>query len=140
MNSKIYLLFFLFYLTTEKNYAQITFQRNVVIDQSYGIKSPNKTVLQDVDNDGLKDLYTTASSSIAYVKNLGNGQYSKPIELLYSQSTSISQSELIDIDHDGIMDLVYSLGNYGSNLFWKKGLSSTSLTFADPIALDDHVH
>ena len=94
-----------------------------------------QSVSADVDNDGDIDLVTRGSYSktIVWYENLdGEGAMSEPKVIFNSESFSIWHVYMLDIDGDGVLDLI---SGYVNNLFWMKNTIEATATFSDPVYL-----
>jgi len=69
-------LTFLVLFVVNIGYAQIGFQQNVVIDETFGVVNPNSVISADIDGDGLKDVVSTGNNELVWFKNLGNENFS----------------------------------------------------------------
>ncbi len=110
----------LFIFTTLCN-AQVGFQQNVVIDQTFGTVTPRESVIVDTNNDGYQDVIAIGSGELVWFKNIdGLGNYSKPIPIL-SNNYGVSHINAKDINGDNSVDLIYlqSLGG-DKQIMWSQ--------------------
>ena len=72
------------------------------------------SIVRDIDNDGWPDvvaLLTQGDEQVAVYHNLRNGSFRKETVLRFPSVYGSSYLELIDMDHDGDPDLVYTNGD-----------------------------
>lgn len=99
------------------------------------IFKPAVVIPADVDNDGDIDLVTQGSYSktVVWYENLdGNGTMDEPKVILNSETFSIWYIDMLDIDADGVLDLI---GGTVNEIFWMKTTIEATPTFSDLIYL-----
>jgi len=115
-------LTFLVLFVVNIGYAQIGFQQNVVIDETFGVVNPNSVISADIDGDGLKDVVSTGNNELVWFKNLGNENFSKENEI-YSNDYGLFNVKVENFDNDNDNDIVYFLdSNNGVQLVWQENL------------------
>lgn len=98
--------------------AQISFQENIIIDNTKALEEPQAVVSADIDGDGDMDMVVASfrENKIVWYENLdGLGNFGVPI--IISENESIGSTMAIaDIDNDGDMDIIAAAVNY-SNIY-----------------------
>lgn len=70
--------------------------------------------LIDMNKDGLMDfvvLFAQGDESIRYYQNLGKGQFKETVWLLFPPIYGSSSFDLVDMNKDGFLDIVYTCGD-----------------------------
>lgn len=73
-----------------------------------------KSVLTDWDKDGKTDvvcMFTQGKEEIVWFRNMGGGKYESKQLLGFSPVNGSSSFELVDINKDGLVDIVYTCGD-----------------------------
>jgi cysteine-rich repeat protein len=76
----------------------------------------------DVDLDGDPDILASTNSNngaqfINLFLNNGAGVFAPPIEIVIPDTTLMGESDLIDLNNDGLLDIIVLLTNQGANKF-----------------------
>lgn len=91
--------------------------------------------MEDINNDGFKDLFITSSGpflGLHYFKNIGDGTFTNLISIL--DGLVPTQYELVDFNHDGELDIFYRRLNHEMGILLNKGAHDAYLSgnvFAD---------
>lgn len=126
------ILFLFFFLACSLGMAQSGFPQNIIIDDSFGIFSPNTVLGRDLNNDGKNDMLIIADSKIYWNKNNANALngFEHPV-LIYKHTDTVKKIEGKDINADGKMDIIFSSEN---GLFLMKGTGGVP-AFENPVLL-----
>ncbi|WP_298153698.1 T9SS type A sorting domain-containing protein [Flavobacterium sp.] len=111
-----------------RNMGGGSFSSAITIDPNNAL---NYIAAEDIDNDGDLDLITSIPSDetlLLYV-NSGNGQFEIPEPLPYQSSYDPNSITIVDLNNDGLKDLV--VGNEGGDIYGYKNLGGN--TFSDGI-------
>ncbi len=102
-------LIFAALLLSFSSFAQISFEENIVSDDSYVIR-PMDAFFGDIDNDGDLDIMTAGGRNVVWFENIdGLGTYgTRKLILNYEIGSNISSPFLKDIDGDGDLDALAS--------------------------------
>ncbi|WP_452231736.1 FG-GAP-like repeat-containing protein [Lacinutrix sp. MEBiC02595] len=122
MKKQVLLFLFTFCLTFYAT-AQIGFQENVIIDDTYNPKGIRDISIADIDSDGDLDILTASFQGenvykIAWNENLdNNGVFGvqKNIFTIEISTSSLVDAQAKDIDNDGDIDILFSYGNGGDS-------------------------
>lgn len=116
-------------------FAQVAYEQQTVIDDSFGISAPTETAIADVDSDGFKDIIVAGNSKIGWYKNnLGSGNYSN-CNLVTNTASSYSNVVAGDLDGDSDVDVAFSIwGNNIQQFYWCKNLDGLG-NFGTPILI-----
>jgi hypothetical protein len=88
------------------------FERHVL----YGVPGAIKAYVQDVNHDGLQDiwvLFAQGEEGIFLFTNQGKGQFTREEVLRFPPSYGSTYFELADFNKDGFPDIVYTCGDNG---------------------------
>lgn len=73
-----------------------------------------KTIVDDYNHDGLPDIWVLCAQGdegIFLYTNLGNGKFSEKQILRFPSINGSSSFELVDMNHDGYKDIIYTCGD-----------------------------
>jgi uncharacterized repeat protein (TIGR01451 family) len=133
MKMKKYILLLLI-MINGVSFAQVAYEQKVVIDDSFGMTSPNETAIADVNNDGLKDIIVAGGSKIGWFKSNGAGNFSN-CNLVSNTYGSYYNVVAGDLDGDADIDIAFSIwGNNIQQFYWCKNLDGLG-TFGSPILI-----
>lgn len=111
-------------------FAQFGNQRIISTDT----QKPYLVVPHDMDGDGWIDVITASAETflLSWYKNLGDGNFGPEI-ILNEQQVYYESIEVVDLDHDGIMDVFYQKLN-PSHIAWLRGID-TDGNFEEEVVL-----
>lgn len=95
------------------------------------LNNPTDLEIDDVNQDGLPDIFYTNSETFALLLNDGTGDF-QHLTLLDQNTYAIEKIQVVDLDGDGRKDLIQSL----NELNWMKNLDGNG-TYSDPIMIQD---
>lgn len=101
--------------------AQISFQENIIIDNTKAIEEPQAVISADIDGDGDLDMVVASfrENKIVWYENLdGLGNFGVPNVISENQSIG-SKMAVGDIDNDGDMDIIAAAVNYSNMYLFK---------------------
>lgn len=116
--------------------AQIGYEQNVVIDESFGVSRPQASAIGDFNNDGFNDVVVAGYNKVAWFPNnngLGSFLPSKPISNAFNYCTLVAAG---DLDQDNDVDVVFCTSVFSSTFstYWCKNLDGQG-NFSAPILL-----
>jgi len=118
--------------------AQIGFQENIIIDQTYGVLNIESVFSADIDGDGYKDVLSASldDNKIAWYKNIdGSGEFGEQ-KIIYDKAIEANSVFAIDIDGDGDIDVLSS--SRGDNtIAWYENTDGLG-TFSNPKKIDEN--
>ncbi|WP_178988169.1 T9SS type A sorting domain-containing protein [Winogradskyella schleiferi] len=134
MKIKLFFLFTCaFFLGTN---AQVAFEQNVVIDDSYGSLRPQSIHLADIDNDGFQDILVASNSEIIWRRSIdGQGNFELEVSLL-DEFTDTNFVRTGDFDADGDLDIVFLArsGNSSTDVMYSENLDGLG-NLSEPISI-----
>src|SRR5690554_594096 len=97
------------FLITVSSFAQISFEKNIIVDDSYVI-NPKDAFFGDIDNDGDMDIMAAGGRNVVWFENIdGLGTYGKrKLIANYPIGDSVASPFLVDLDGDGVLDAIAS--------------------------------
>lgn len=98
-----------------ENKGQGKFQRHDI----RAVAGATKAFLQDHNKDGLPDIwvqFSQAEEGVFLFTNKGNGAFEQKQVLRFPASYGSSSFELVDFNHDGFPDMVYTCGDRGDGI------------------------
>ncbi|MEM6377395.1 MAG: T9SS type A sorting domain-containing protein [Bacteroidota bacterium] len=128
-------IFFLFLLCISAS-AQVAFEQNVVIDNTFGSVYPKDISVADIDGDGFKDILVAGQGATQWVRSTnGQGGFERGISFF----ADFIDSDLIkaaDFDGDGDMDVVIYARGRGNmhEVLYTENLDGLG-AFSEPIAI-----
>lgn len=115
--------------------AQVGYQQNIIIDDSYGISSPTETAVADINNDGFVDIIAAGNSKICWFKSIdGTGGFTNG-KIINDNFYSYTNVVTGDLDNDNDIDIAFS--HWGSNVqdfYWCENLDGQG-NFGSPILI-----
>ncbi|EDP95952.1 T9SS type A sorting domain-containing protein [Kordia algicida OT-1] len=116
--------------------AQVAYEQNVVIDDSYGTSNPQSIHAADIDNDGFKDILVASYGEIIWRRSTdGQGNFETERRLIddFVDAYTVRTG---DFDNDGDLDVVFFMRGNGStaNVMYSENLDGAG-NFAEAVAL-----
>lgn len=126
MKSKLLIIFLLIFI---KNYSQLNFSENTILDTSHYSINISSIVSADLNNDGYKELIVGSSydNQVIFYKNINGDIQANQRVLLFSipnySAYTISDIKCADIDNDGLKDIIVA-SSYEDKVYWFKNLGN----------------
>ncbi len=123
------LIILLTILGMQDAYGQLSFSKNIIIDNSFGVVSPRAMVSTDLDDDGDLDLLIGSSgdNTISWLENLdGLGNFSKP-QIITDIARDPESVYAADVDDDGDQDVIVAFGD--NQVAWYENINGDESTW-----------
>ncbi len=117
-----FLLVITTFLITVSSFAQIRFEKNIIVDDSYVI-NPKDALFGDIDNDGDMDIMAAGGRNVVWFENIdGLGTYGKrKLIANYPIGDSVASPFLVDLDGDGDLEAIAS-SIFMDKIMWYENL------------------
>jgi hypothetical protein len=89
---------------------------------------------EDLNNDGLVDVFAACGGQLAWYRNLGSGAFADATVLDMDDTGSVSYVSTFDMDNDGLTDVVKSM--YSGKVSWFKNLGGGTSFAAESVIAD----
>jgi hypothetical protein len=121
-------------ISISNTFSQISFQKNVIIDKTFGSSNPQKVESGDINGDNFPDILI-GGYSIAWYRNLdGLGNFSKP-NFINNGFYECTYVNIVKLDNDNYPDVIYGIKNGSDNyIYWQKNLDGLG-NFGTPILI-----
>lgn len=126
MKNKLLILFFFIFI---KNFSQINFSENTILDPTHYSINISSVVSADLNNDGYKELIVGSfyDNKLMFYKNINGDIQGNQRVLLYSipnfSAYTISDVKCADLDNDGLKDIIVA-SSYEDKVYWFKNLGN----------------
>ena len=121
-------------------FSQIAFdEEKILIDDSHYNAKVIATVIEDMDNDGDKDVIAASydDDSVLMYENINGDLLHNPRILITSNSERPRDLKVSDLDNDGLKDIIVT-SQVGNRIIWFKNLGAN--TFSEEIVLIDNFY